>query len=69
MYYTGIKKNAVKKIGGFFFYQAESLLWDRDLARTCPARLLDRQFPENLLFGYAKISMKNFQFWLTNHLL
>ena len=31
---------------------------------TYPACLLDRQlFPENLLFGQAKISMKNFQFW------
>ena len=33
----------------------------KDLVRTCPVCLLDRQFPENLLFGQAKISMKNFQ--------
>ena len=32
----------------------------RDLARTGPAYLLDRHFSENLLFGQAKISMKNF---------
>ena len=32
----------------------------RDLARTHPACLLDRQFPENLGFGQAKISLKNF---------
>ena len=30
------------------------------LARTCLACLLDRQFAENLIFGQAKISMKNF---------
>ena len=34
---------------------------DRDLARTRPACLLDRQFPENFPFGQANISMKNFQ--------
>ena len=34
----------------------------RDLARICPACLLSRQFPENLFFGLAKISMMNFQF-------
>ena len=28
----------------------------RDLARTGPVCLSDRQFPENLLFGLAKIS-------------
>ena len=37
-------------------------LGDRDLAKTCPTCLLDRQFPEKLLFGQAKISMKKFQF-------
>ena len=36
----------------------------RDLARTSPACLLDRQFPENLLFGQAKFSVTIFQFWL-----
>ena len=50
----------------------------RDLARICPACLLDSQFPETLLFGQAQIYMKNFQFrifegnnqkfFLTNHL-
>ena len=34
------------------------------LARTRPNCLLDRQFPENLLFGQAKVSMKYFQFCL-----
>ena len=33
----------------------------RDLASNRPAYLLDRQFPENLIFGKAKFSMKNFQ--------
>ena len=28
---------------------------------TCPARLLDRQLPENILYGQANISIKNFQ--------
>ena len=37
-------------------------LWTRDLARTGPAYLLDRQFPGNLLFEQAKIFIKNFQF-------
>ena len=51
----------------------------RDLARTRPACLLDRQFPEKLFFGQRKNSMKNSQFLLyccylptnllTNHLL
>ena len=38
------------------------LAWmgDRDLARACPARLLDRQCPENLLFGQVGISKKFF---------
>ena len=31
-------------------------------SQSCPACLLDRQFPEKLLFGRAKNSMKNFQF-------
>ena len=39
------------------------LLLARDLPGTCPACLLDRKFPENL-FEQAKISMKNFPFWL-----
>ena len=34
----------------------------RDLARTRPTGLLDRQFPENLLFGQAQVSEKNFNF-------
>ena len=34
----------------------------RDLARTRPNCLLDRQFPENLLYGQANIYMKNFKF-------
>ena len=29
------------------------------IARTRPACLLDRRFPENLIFGQAKISMEN----------
>ena len=33
-----------------------------DLARTRPACALDRQFPENFLFGQAKTSIKNIQF-------
>ena len=33
----------------------------RDLSKTRPACLLDRQFPENRLFGQAKNSLKNFQ--------
>ena len=41
----------------------EVRLWwyivSRDFAWTRPACLLDRQFPENLLFGQAKFSMKN----------
>ena len=36
---------------------------NRDLARTRPVCLLERQFPKNLLFGQAKISRKIFQFW------
>ena len=36
---------------------------NRDLARTRPTSLLDRQFPDNLLFGQANISMKNFNFF------
>ena len=35
----------------------------RELARTCPAYFLGRQFPENL-FGQANISMKNYQYLL-----
>ena len=38
------------------------LLRPMDLARTSPGRLLDRDFPENHLFGLGKISMKIFQF-------
>ena len=34
----------------------------RDLARTRPTCLLERQFQKNLLFGQAKIYMKIFQF-------
>ena len=34
----------------------------RDLARTRPAHVLDKQFPENHLFGQAKISIKKFTF-------
>ena len=34
----------------------------RDLARNSQACLLDRQFPENLLFGQANIFVMNFQF-------
>ena len=41
-----------------------SIIGNRDLATIRPACFLDRQFPENLLFGQAKISIKNFQFWL-----
>ena len=39
-----------------------SVIRGRDLARTRPACLLDRQFPEKLLCGQAKVSMKKFQF-------
>ena len=53
--------------GGFLKRHPDALLSKtmahmlvRYLARTCIACLLDRQFPENLLFGQAKISMKNF---------
>ena len=35
----------------------------KDLAKTHPPYLLDRQFRDNLLFGQANISIKNFQ-WL-----
>ena len=40
----------------------------RDLARTHPVRLLDRQFPENLLFGQAKFLQRIFSFdlWEVN---
>ena len=40
----------------FFQIQAKTV------ARTRPACLLARQFPGNLLFGQAKLSMKDFQF-------
>ena len=33
----------------------------RDLERIRPACLVDRQFPENLPFGQANITIKNFQ--------
>ena len=32
----------------------------RDLARTLLARLLDRQFPEDILFGQTELSKKKF---------
>ena len=32
----------------------------RKLDMTCPVCLLDRQFPENILFGLAKRFMKTF---------
>ena len=38
------------------------ILLYRNLASTHPACLLDRQFPKNLLFEQANISIKNFQF-------
>ena len=37
----------------------------RDLARTSPVCLLDRQFTENLPFGQAKISRKTIRTILT----
>ena len=44
-----------------------SQLWPvtygRDIAKARPACLMHRQFSENL-FGQAKISTKNFHFWL-----
>ena len=33
----------------------------RDLTKTCPEFLLDRQFRENLRFDHAKVLVKNFQ--------
>ena len=43
--------------------ETDNSLLERDLARTCPSCLMDRHFLENLLFGQAKISIKNFQLW------
>ena len=40
------------------------LVYTKDLARTHLTCRLDRQFPENLHFGQANISVKNFQFWI-----
>ena len=37
----------------------------RDLPRTCPVCVLDRQFSENLHFGKSKIFMKNFRLKMT----
>ena len=34
----------------------------RDLARSRTACLMNRQFPENLLFGQATFCMKNLEF-------
>ena len=36
----------------------------RDLVSTRQECLLDRKIPENFLFGQAKLSMKNFQYWI-----
>ena len=41
-------------------FTSQKLINFRDLARTCPTCLLNRQFNENLLFQQAKISVKNF---------
>ena len=46
---------------GVICHWAQEVL-TRDLARTRLACLLDRQFPENLLFGQANFAMLNFQF-------
>ena len=40
-------------------FQLILMPWTRHLARNC---LKDRQFPENLLFREAKLSMKNYDF-------
>ena len=57
---------AVTGMNGLTYSCQESSLtsvgWTRDLTRTLPTCLLERQFPENLLFGQAKISMKIFLF-------
>ena len=41
-------------------YDTYSVSRSKDLARTHPACLLDRQFPENLLFGQSKFPILTF---------